>query len=441
MAIYDGFIFFNELDLLELRLRELDAVVDCFVLVEAPVTFSGRAKPLHFADAIGQFAPWRHKIAHIVVDDMPGGPDPWRREQHQRNAVLRGLTGADDDDAVIISDCDEIPSADAVRRWPGDARMFDQLFSYYWINCVGGGWSGSRILPMRELRRLGGPHAVRHTVFGGIADGGWHISYAGGPQRIEQKVAAYSHTELNDRRFLERRHLTLALAFGTDLFDRAAHRWELTTLDERFPAAVRGDRERFGHLVCDALFHECWYSNEQLTWLSAAVDRVADLRGAVVEIGCWEGRSTIAIANACHPEPVAAIDTWLGNADEHPDHPTVALARERDVFRQFETNVRALTQGNVDVVRRDCHAALADWTSPIKFAHVDASHDYRSVRRSIEACRRLLVPGGIVCGADFLTADLSRVDLEGGVERAVRELLPGFELNHSFWSWTRPADA
>jgi beta-1,4-mannosyl-glycoprotein beta-1,4-N-acetylglucosaminyltransferase len=441
MAIYDGFIFFNELDLLDIRLRELEAVVDRFVLVEAPVTFSGRPKPLYFADGIDRFARWRDRITHVVVDDMPAGPDPWRREQHQRNAILRGLSDAAPGDGVIISDCDEIPAADAVRRWPGDARVFDQLFSYYWINCVGGGWSGSRIVPMRQLQSLGGPHAVRHTVFPGLTDGGWHFSYAGGRQRITEKLAAYSHTELNDARFTNQRHLTLALAFGMDLFDRAGHGWRLTPLDARFPAAVHADRDRFGHLVCDAMFHECWYSNEQLAWLSAAVDRVAGLRGALVEIGCWEGRSTIAIANACHPEPVVAIDSWLGNRDEHPDHPTVALAQARDLFGQFQINVRALTQGNVVVMRRDCHAALADWTGPIKFAHIDGSHDYHSVGRSIDACRRFLVPGGVVCGADFLTADLSRADLDGGVERAVRELLPGFELNHSFWSWTRPREA
>jgi len=166
MAIYDGLIF-NELDLLDIWLRELEQVVDRFVLVEAPVTFSGRPKPLYFADQIGRFARWRDRITHVVVDDMPTGPDPWRRAQHQRNAILRGLNGAAPDDGVIVSDCDEIPSADAVRRWPGDGRTFDQLFSYYWINCVGGGWSGSRIVPMRELQRLGGPHAVAAGLLGG----------------------------------------------------------------------------------------------------------------------------------------------------------------------------------------------------------------------------------------------------------------------------------
>ncbi|MBO9668238.1 MAG: N-acetylglucosaminyltransferase, partial [Bdellovibrio sp.] len=36
--VYDCFSFFNELDLLEIRLNELDSVVDHFVLMEATKT-------------------------------------------------------------------------------------------------------------------------------------------------------------------------------------------------------------------------------------------------------------------------------------------------------------------------------------------------------------------------------------------------------------------
>lgn len=50
MILYDSFIFFNDLDLLDLRLRELNRVVDWFVVVEAPVTFAGRPKPLLFSE-------------------------------------------------------------------------------------------------------------------------------------------------------------------------------------------------------------------------------------------------------------------------------------------------------------------------------------------------------------------------------------------------------
>ena len=117
--IYDCFTFYNELDLLEIRLNELDPIVDHFVLCEAPVTFKGKPKPLLFKENRERFERFLPKIAHIVVDDMPTGPDKksvyWQRQTFQRNAIRRGLGDADADDFIILSDLDEIPRATAVE--------------------------------------------------------------------------------------------------------------------------------------------------------------------------------------------------------------------------------------------------------------------------------------------------------------------------------------
>ena len=48
MKIYDCFTFFNELELLDLRLKELYNYVDYFVLVEATLTHTGKTKDLIF---------------------------------------------------------------------------------------------------------------------------------------------------------------------------------------------------------------------------------------------------------------------------------------------------------------------------------------------------------------------------------------------------------
>ena len=42
--VYDCIPFFNELDILKLRLHILDPIVDQFVIEEATVTFSGEKK-------------------------------------------------------------------------------------------------------------------------------------------------------------------------------------------------------------------------------------------------------------------------------------------------------------------------------------------------------------------------------------------------------------
>ena len=46
--VYDCIPFFNELDILKLRLHILDPIVDQFVIEEATVTFSGEKKELCF---------------------------------------------------------------------------------------------------------------------------------------------------------------------------------------------------------------------------------------------------------------------------------------------------------------------------------------------------------------------------------------------------------
>jgi predicted O-methyltransferase YrrM len=166
--------------------------------------------------------------------------------------------------------------------------------------------------------------------------------------------------------------------------------------------------------------------------------RTAEANADIVEFGCWEGRSTIALAIAAFPATVTAVDTWQGNSDEDPNHPTVCIAAQRDVQSIFRRNIAALTDGNVVIVQEDCHRFLEQRQQPIRFAHIDASHDYDSVARTIGAVSKLIVPGGVICGHDILTASANRDDLQGGVERAVVERLPGFQSEGNFWFWQAP---
>ena len=46
--VFDCFPFYNELDLLEIRLNILNDVVDYFVLTESTRTFTGKPKPLYY---------------------------------------------------------------------------------------------------------------------------------------------------------------------------------------------------------------------------------------------------------------------------------------------------------------------------------------------------------------------------------------------------------
>jgi cephalosporin hydroxylase len=182
-------------------------------------------------------------------------------------------------------------------------------------------------------------------------------------------------------------------------------------------------------------FTENWYSNDQLVELAETCKAVRDLSGDVIEIGCWEGKSTCIIANALLGDTVIAVDTWKGNLSEGDNHPSVIAAQQRDVLSRFTENVAKFTKGNVQPVVSDCFEFLKQHKQKVKFAHLDAGHDYASVKNAIEMLKPLLVRGAVLCGDDFMSANATRADLGGGVEKAVTEACPGFVSKSNFWYW------
>ncbi len=117
IKVYDCFPFLNEIELLQVRLHELNDVVDYFVIVENPLTQSGREKPLFFEQNKEKFSKFLPKIRHIVGPKRPfPAYQDWDREHAQRNDILMGLKDAQDDDIVIISDVDEIVNKNKIQQ-------------------------------------------------------------------------------------------------------------------------------------------------------------------------------------------------------------------------------------------------------------------------------------------------------------------------------------
>ncbi len=174
-------------------------------------------------------------------------------------------------------------------------------------------------------------------------------------------------------------------------------------------------------------FHENWFGWPSCRVLGRLAKRTRGLEGRIVEVGSWEGRSTVALANAVYPDVVHAVDTWLGS----PGEISAELAAERDVFQAFQSNIGELTRGNVIEHRCDWRDFFALDRSPIRFLFIDATHTYEEVRENIEAAQELIVPGGIVCGDDAHHEP---------VIRAVRDVLGAFHVEATLWIWEREAN-
>lgn len=185
------------------------------------------------------------------------------------------------------------------------------------------------------------------------------------------------------------------------------------------------------------MFVEQWYSERQISDLINLFNHVKDIDGKIIEIGCWEGRTAIALANKCYPEILICNDTWLGNVQESiitgVTHISEDIVRVRDVYNTFITNMDGYTNKNYTVVKEDCIEWLKTFDGCIKFIHIDASHDYESVFETIKLILPKMVKGGIICGDDYTSVHISRHDLHGGVERAVKETLPDHKNIDNLW--------
>lgn len=202
--IYDCFIFYNELNILEIRLEELDPYVDKFVLVESRETFRGNEKPLYFAENKERFSKYLDKIIHVVVEDRIQTTDPWVRENYQRNQIMRGLKNCKGKDFILISDVDEIPKGSRIQAllepliYKKKKRVgsLQRLFFYYlnryredWRD-----WNGTTATRYAFLKRVSPQHLRdRRGEAPIIGDMGWHFTWMGGASGVRTKAYATPH--------------------------------------------------------------------------------------------------------------------------------------------------------------------------------------------------------------------------------------------------------
>jgi beta-1,4-mannosyl-glycoprotein beta-1,4-N-acetylglucosaminyltransferase len=284
--IYDCFGFFNELELLELRLNELAGVVDKFVLLEATKTHTNKPKPLYYHENRSRFSAFHSQIIHVVVDDLPDSDDAWLLDNFQRNCLGRGLMNCRPDDWVLISDLDEIPRASVVEKLSREVPFHDSFFSnavhgalsskltqkifhrkglkrllrknhpFVWrfeqrlyrhfMNCLSPEkLCGTRMLRYRDFTCA---EEIRYSGYKTVKDGGWHFSYMGGVERIREKIGAYCHQEYNTPEFTAPEIVAERINTGRSLFG-FEEKLQFVPLDNTFPHYLVEHPEKFADWI------------------------------------------------------------------------------------------------------------------------------------------------------------------------------------------------
>lgn len=196
-TIYDCFLFHNELDLLECRLRELEDIPVKHVLAEAAVTHQGELKPFWYAENTERFSAWKDKIIHVMLTeadlDAPG--DNHRYAIAHRRGITRGLGGAERDELIMLSDVDEIPRKEIISESIPPNRALELSFHNFAVDWLHPRpWSGPVIARMKDVTDLERMRNMRN-FFPRIPHAGWHFSWLGGVEAIKEKALATSHTE------------------------------------------------------------------------------------------------------------------------------------------------------------------------------------------------------------------------------------------------------
>ncbi|KAK4759882.1 hypothetical protein SAY87_023013 [Trapa incisa] len=225
--VYDAILFSNEIDILTIRWNELYPYVNQFVLLESNSTFTGLPKRLHFANNRHKFRFIEPRLTYGMIGGrFKKGENPFIEEAYQRVALdqLLKIAGIEEDDLLIMSDVDEIPSAHTIDllRWCDDIppvlhlqlRNYLYSFEFYTDNSS---WRAS--VHRYQAGKTRYAHYRQSDAL--LSDAGWHCSFCF--RRISDfvfKMKAYSH---NDRvrfsHYLDPKRIQEVICKGADLFD------------------------------------------------------------------------------------------------------------------------------------------------------------------------------------------------------------------------------
>jgi beta-1,4-mannosyl-glycoprotein beta-1,4-N-acetylglucosaminyltransferase len=291
MKIYSACNFFNELDLLELRLETLNPLVDYFIICESIKTHSNLPKPLYYQENKDRYKKFQDKIIHIVIDDSPNVYEDffnmkpkndlhdkiienskkadWLnpisdinfiRDNYEKECMQLGLENASSDDIIALGDLDEIPRPETLSNI---LNSFDLNVNYllkqgsyhYFVNLekTNEEWVGMNVLSVGKLLNdsVGNIKAHQNVLGKRVEFGGWHFSYMNGADSIIKKLESFSHQEFNNDYIKNNVNYIInnCTTLGIDLLGRPS-KWSIRNInDGTFPEYLVENQEKFAKYI------------------------------------------------------------------------------------------------------------------------------------------------------------------------------------------------
>ena len=238
--IIDCFMFWNEIELLFIRLDILYDYVDNFIICEAKVSHSGKIikDEYNFIKNRYLYEKYLDKIIFIPLSEstFSGKPDLgenfniiWPNENFQRKSLFSEIKKFSDETLIAISDVDEIwdpKNLTIVKenvKEHGVCGNIQRLF-YYYLNCIKEQeWKGTYFINRKNLT-FEKIQTLRNDrwILPAYVRGGWHFSWMGGVDKIKEKFNCIAEHDIISK-YSSEENIIKSITEITDLFNRTAH--------------------------------------------------------------------------------------------------------------------------------------------------------------------------------------------------------------------------
>ena len=256
--IIDSFLFFQELDLLEIRLKYLYPIVDYFIIIEAKQSFKGSSKDYIFEKNSQRYNKFEDKIIYYKIEDVhysyaglidfleKTGSEIRKKislfiqehdyydknnlsyvlDSYHRECIHLALDkNCEDEDIILLSDLDEIPSFEIVNELKRIEKIknisvfIQHEFQYYLNNYSNSNWYGTIISPYKLMKRYSLNKLRENSMqLKVISKSGYHFTSIGDKQSIINKIENWGHQEFNHN--IIKNNIEENIKNGKDIFYR-----------------------------------------------------------------------------------------------------------------------------------------------------------------------------------------------------------------------------
>jgi len=266
--IIDCFMFFQELDLLKIRLEYLFPYVDKFIIVESSQTHAGNKKEFIFEKNLGHFKKYLNKITYFKLEEshknlksirdklnLDNSEESkkvlnainqvyannknlneksliWLIDIYQRESIFIPLMKLkpQEDDIIMISDLDEIPNYELISKLKVNFNykimtINHNEFSYFlnlnsrndWLGTIVTSWKYLKDHSLNLLR----VDAKKNNKIVKIHKSkfqSYHFTSCGDIDMIKNKIINFGHQEFNNKLIIS--NLEKNISHERDIFGR-----------------------------------------------------------------------------------------------------------------------------------------------------------------------------------------------------------------------------